>query len=399
MKRLIFAIIIATITLCLVGCTARNSVVGFVKGGGLEAKGLVNLALASNGAKVTVSQENPDHLSTNLIDGITSSDNWDQNGGWETLYEGFYARGEYIGYGVEDPEVVMRQMRDRNRDQQTGQDESSDASDPAWRGLRTETSYGNIDTAMGWVVIEFPSEKTVNRTVIYTINSEKYPAEKYGVSDVMLQFWSDSARSWAIVERIGRDKNQASNEIKENKSGVITIRFQPIQTSRMRLVIRWTNDSRSVRKGYYQFTTGTIRLAEIELYGYEKSAPTQTVEEKATASIQDANTAAEIQAIIDNYIEGYNKKNIDMTMASISSDYSKDGEDYSALKKKIESAFAQYENLKIKVSNANVSVNGNEATANSSYAVQHGSSSSSGSLIFALSKASGYWKITRIDQR
>jgi len=399
MKRSIFSGIILLIIIFLVGCTARNTVVGFVKGGALETKGLVNLALASNGAKVTVSQENPDRPATNLIDGITSSDNWDQNGGWETKYEGFYARGEYIGYGVEDPEVVMRQMRDRNRDQQTGENANSDNNDPAWRGLRTETGYGNIDTAMGWVIIEFPSEKTVNRAVIYTINSEKYPAEKYGVSDVMLQYWSDSAKSWATVERIGRDKNQASNEIKDNKSEVITIRFQPIQTLRMRLTIRWTNDSKSVRKGYYQFTTGTIRLAEIELYGYEKSAPTQTVEEIAIASTQDANITAEIQAIIDNYIEGYNEKNIDMAMASISPDYSKDGEGYSDIKKKIESAFTQYENLKIQIHNVKVTINGNDATANSSYTVQHGSSSSSGILIFTLSKASGYWKITRMDQR
>jgi hypothetical protein len=395
MKRLTFIGII--ILIFLTGCTARNSVVGFVKGGGLETKGLVNLALASNGTTVEVSQVNPDRPASNLIDGITSSDNWDQGEGWETNYEGFYARGEYV-YG-EDPTVTMQRMRDRSRNQQNQQEENLDSDDPAWRGLRTQTQYGNVDTAMGWVIIDFPSKKTVNRAIIYTINSEKYPASRYGVADLMLQFWSDSVKSWAIVERIGKNKDQAANAIQDNKSGVITIRFQPVETSKMRLVIRWTNDSKSERKGYYQYTMGTIRIAEVEIYGYEKAAPTQTEEEKAIVSIQDANAVAEIQAVIDNYIYGYNKKNVDMAMASISPNYSKDSDDYSDLRAKIESAFAEYEPLKIEVRNVKVTASENDATAISSYTVQHGSSTSSGSLVFSLSKASGFWKITRMDQR
>jgi hypothetical protein len=398
MKKLIFfAIAIVLISLFLEGCTVRNTVTDFVKEGVLETKGLVNLALASNGTTIDVSQVNPDRPASNLIDGKTSSDNWDQGEGWETKYEGFFSRGEYV-YG-EDPMVTMQKMRDRSRNQQNQQEENQDSDDPAWRGLRTQTTLGNIDTAMGWIIIEFPEEKTINRAVIYTIDSKKYPVSKYGVADLMLQYWTDSVKSWTVIERVGKSKDQPSNEIRNNQSGVINIRFQPIKTSKIRLAIRWTNDSNSARKGYYQYSTGTIKLTEIEIYGYEKSAPTQTEEQKAVVSIQDANTTAEIQAIIDNYVEGYNKKNIDMTMASISPDYSKDGEGYSDLKKKIESIFTQYENLKIEIRNLKVVVNGSDATANSFFTVQHGSSSSSGSFIFTLSKASGYWKIIRMDQR
>jgi len=390
--------IIAIILLCSIiifACGSRNSVVKFVKEGGLETKGLVNLALASNGATVSVSQENPDRPATNLIDGITSSENWDQGGGWEAKYDGFYARGEYIGYGVEDPEVVMEQMRNRNRDD----DSESDVSDPAWRGIRIQTRYGNIDTAMGWVIIEFPEEKTVNRAVIYTVDSQKYPADKYGISDLALQYWNSFANSWASVDRIGKGKGQSGNAIQDNKSGVITIRFQPVQTSRMRLLIRWTNDSKSVRRGYYQYTMGTIRIAEIEIYGYEKVDTTEIEKQKVITSIQDANATAEIQAIIENYIDGYNSKNLQMAMSSISPEYSKDGEGYEELRNKLESTFSQNQNIKVEIRNPKISINGDSATAVYSFFVKGATGSNSGNLTFELSKKSGYWKITRIYEK
>lgn len=372
----------------------------FVKEGGLETKGLLNFALARNGAIITVSKENPDRPAINLIDGITSSEKWDQGEGWEVSYEGFYARGEYIGYGVEDPVVVMERLRNRDRDDDDFGNTNLDS--PYWRGLRIQTRFGEIDTAMGWVVIEFPEEKTVNRAIIYTVDSEKYPADKYGVSDLTLQYWSDSAKSWALVERIGKGKGQASNYIQDNKSGVISFRFQPVQTRRMRLIIRWTNDSKSIRRGYYQFTTGVIRLAEIEIYGYERDE-SAIVEAKSVGTMQDPNETAEIQIVIDNYVDAYNKRNIDMLMSSISTQYSSGGETYQGLKERLESIFRKYDRIKLELSNIKVKLTENSASASANFKLQQESSSGpesrSGILEFSLSKSNGYWKITSILQK
>jgi hypothetical protein len=397
MKKVIYINILALYIAFLAGCATGNSLVGFVKEGGLETKGLINLALSSSGATITVSKENPDRPASNIIDGITSSENWDQGGGWETKYEGFYSRGEYIGYGVEDPVVVMEQMRNRNQDTQNEQGQVVDADNPFSRGLRVQTRYGNIDTAMGWIVIEFPEEKTINRAVIYTVDSEKYPANILGVSDLTLQYWSDSAKSWSTVERIGRTKEQPTNSVQDNKSGVMAIRFQPIQAEKIRIVIRWTNDSKSVRKGYYQYTIGTIRVAEVEIYGYEKADTPESKQAERIASTQDINAMAEIQAIIDNYVDGYNKKDIEMVMSSISSDYLRDGETASDLKRKLESIFAQYKNLKIKLSNVKIKADVNDAIATADYNAQQDANPSSGNLVFKLSKNSGYWRIVSMD--
>ncbi len=383
----------------LAGCAASTTLVDFVKEGGLETKGLVNLASEESGSMIAVSQENPDRPASNLIDGITSSENWDQGEGWETLYEGFYARGEYIGYGVEDPVVVMEQMRNRNNDDDENVQGQLDADNPSWRGLRIQTRYGNVDTAMGWVVIEFPEEKTINRAIVYTVDSEKYPAEKFGVADLGLQYWINSARSWNTVDRMGKDKNQSTNSIQDNKSGVISIRFQPIQTTRVRFIIRWTNDSKSIRRGYQQYTSGTIRIAEIEIFGYEKADTTEFEQAERVSSIRDANATAEIQAIIDNYVDGYNKKDVDMAMSSVSREYLKDGETAPDLRNKLESAFTQYENLSIKLNNVDIQADINEATATGEYASQQDSVSGSGNIVFRLSKDSGYWRITSMDSK
>jgi len=375
--------------------------VNFVKEGGLETKGLVNLALASSGATVSVSQENPDRQATKLIDGITSSENWDQGEGWEVKYEGFFSRGEYVGYGVEDPMVVMERLRDRNRDDDDAQDFNS--GDPNWRGLRTETRFGNIDTAMGWVVIQFPDEKTVNRSVIYTVDSGKYPADKFGIADITIQYWSSAGNSWAIVDRIGKAKGKAGNSIQDNKSGVITVRFQPVKTSRLRFIIRWTNDSKSIRRGYYQYTMGTIRIAEIEVYGYEKEEES-IVQAKSIGVTQDANKTAEINVVIDNYVEGYDKKNIEMLMSSISDDYMSNGETYIELKERLESVFAKYDKVNIDLSDLKVKLTENGAVVSSTYKLLNESLSDSASRIeksgtikFELTNETGYWRINGIS--
>jgi hypothetical protein len=392
--KLKYAVVLSFIF--IMTCTGKSRLVKFVQEGGLETRGLINLASASGGAKVTVSQDNPDHPASTLINGVTTSENWDQGEGWESTYEGRFARGGYLGYGVEDPTLA----------EERGMGESFDPGDPSWRGLREQTAWGgSVSAALGWVIIEFPQEKIVNRAVIYTIDSEKYPAEKFGVSDLMLQHWSDPLNSWAMVERLGKAKGQTGNTIKGNKSGVVTFRFEPVQTSKMRLIIRWTNDSKRYKRGYYQYTSGTTRLLEVELYGIEREGVDEETGAPTTV-VQDANKIAEIEIVIDNYVDGYNRRNVDMLMSSISQDYSKDGETYSGLRKRMESIFAKYERTRLELQNVKVTLTDEGATATSVYTAQYEATAdgsppiaASGVLIFQLSDATEHWKITQIDSQ
>ena len=380
----------------LIGCTGDKSLLQFVKEGGLETTGLVNLALASNGARVIVSEDNPEHPAATLTNGITASERWNQGEGWEYLYEGRFARGRYVAYGMEDPDLAG----DR------GFNESYDPGDVEWRGLRLQTRRGSVDTALGWVIVEFPEKKTVNRMVIYTIDSDEYPAAKFGVRDLSLQFWNDSVGSWASVDRIGKGRGQTGNAVHGNESGVMTVRFQPLETSKMRLVVRWTNDSNDYTRGYYTYANGTIRLLEVEIYGYEQEDVENEMQADVMIVAQDPNKITEIGIVIDNYVDAYNKQDADMLMSSISPDYFRDGETYSDLDKKMKSIFAKYEKLELKLENVVIILTDGGAEATSTYTAQYGGTAdkgapvtASGILDFNLTDVTGYWKITRIDSR
>ncbi len=379
----------------IMGCTGEKSLVQFIREGGLETKGLVNLALASNGAIVSVSEDNPDHPASTITNGITTSDGWNQGEGWESTYEGRFSRGGYTGYGVEDPYMA----------EERGADAAFDAGDSSWRGLRVQTRNGSINTALGWVIIEFPERKIVNRMIIYTIDSNEYPAAKFGVRDLALQYWNDVVSSWASVDRVGKGMGQTGNAMRNNESGVVKFRFQPVETSKMRLIVRWTNESREYKRGYYMHTSGTIRLTEVEIYGYESEKETEE-QVPPIAVTQDANKITEIEIVIDNYVDAYNRQNADMLMSSVSPDYLRDGETYSDLGEKMESIFSKYEKLELKLENVEVALTTEGARATSAYSAKYGTTAdraapvtASGSLIFQLSDATGYWKITRIDSR
>ena len=207
------------------------------------------------------------------------------------------------------------------------------------------------------------------------------------------------------VEMLGKGKSQQGNTIQNNKSGVINIRFQPVETKKIRFVVRWTNDSKRYTRGYYTYSSGTVRLMEIEVYGYQKDDIMEEPSYSEFDLIQDSNKIAEIEVIIDNYVDAYNRRNVDMLMASISPDYSKDGETYSDLKKRMESTFTQYELTKLDLRNIKVILTDKGATTNAIYSAQYSDSAddmpikATGDLVFELSNANGFWKIIRIDSR
>jgi len=354
------------------GCVGSKQLTDFVAKDSLENKGLTNLALASNGAKVTVSQDDPDHPSSTLINGVTSSENWDKGEGWEFNYDNV----PIINY-------------DQNEQNPLNPNRIPAPDDSLSYGIRVQASNG-INKPLGWVVIEFPEKKTVNRMVVYTIDSEKYPADKFGVSYLLLQYWTEASlesevTGWKVVDLIGGAKGKTGNVIRSNKNGVIPIRFQPVKTQKMRLAIWWTNDSKIHS---HQYITGAIRLVEVEIYGYE-SEKSKNIE---TTSVNDV---AEIEVVLDTYADGYTKKDVDVLMSSISPEYSKDGETYPALKKRMASIFTEHEQINLKLQDVKVKFTNTGAIATAHY--ESSIDDSSGVVTFNLSKATGFWKITHID--
>lgn len=178
-----------------------------------------NWALAENGGRVYAFDEDPGHPASTLINGITSSQGWDQGEGWQASI-------------VLAPREVFNDTQGRML-------------------LRPDPDHN-------WVVVEFAQAVTVHGVSIYTIDSEKYPARDFGVSDLLVQYEVESldkAMFWVDVERYGKRLGQHDSRVRNNVEGVINVRFKPVNTHRICILIHRTND-----------LEGTIRLTEIEVY-------------------------------------------------------------------------------------------------------------------------------------
>lgn len=202
------------------------SLMGCASIGGGQISG-VNWALEKNGGKVSAFSENAGHPVSTLINGITSSEGWNDGEGWEAPIA--------IGGG--------NRRRNSSRDQ-----------------------------AQNWVIIDLAQPVTVSNVKIHTINTEEFPAESFGVNSLLIQCETESAlkeKLWVSAERFGKGIGEQDNIIKGNAIPVIDVRFEPVYTQRIRILIYRTNDLEK-GEGNSKALGGMIRITEIEVYGTGK---------------------------------------------------------------------------------------------------------------------------------
>jgi hypothetical protein len=342
---------------------------------------LVNYALPENDAIIYVSEDNPNHPSSTLNNGIISSENWNSGEGWEARYDG--------RFGIR-------------------------------RNALTFEGEEVVSTPMGWVVIEFPQEHLIGKVFIYTIDSPEYPAQKYGINSVQLQYWIQykyagmEVKGWRNVSRYDKRVGQQFDSIRRNTEGKIVFRFKPVSTSKIRLLVLWTNDAQKYKLGTEEYRRGAVRLIEVEVFGYEKkgdggtmarsSAPSEEDELSKALSIKptqlDENPTVELT--VKAYEQAYRDRNLTDLMATISPNYSRDGETYQQLEAQMRSLFENYSKIEFQLQGLKVFQKAPNATAEANYSVKlEGSGvkqlSLSGKLFFTLSKGDDAWKITRID--
>ena len=121
-----------------------------------------------------------------------------------------------------------------------------------------------------WVIVELAQPVTVTHVKIHTVDSEQYPAKDFGVSHLLVQYESETSvykeKIWVNADRYGKGVGSRNNIVQDNVKGIIDVRFEPVKTKRIRVILYGTNDmarSEVNRRG----RTGTIRLTEIEVYG------------------------------------------------------------------------------------------------------------------------------------
>ncbi len=424
------------------GCQSSLQQV-FVDAGEID-KQLVNYALPENGGVIYVSQNNPHHPASTLTNGIVSSDNWDKGEGWESHFDGEYEYGGYMEVGEREQLATFGMRGSATRARQD----------------RNQMDYGSVDfygsgidstgsSAVGWAVIQFAEEELVTRVIVHSVDSEKYPASQYGISDFAVQYWTPHANGWKHVDRIGKKIGEQHNSIRNNKQGRVVVRFKPVRTSRIRLLIRLTNDTETYDKrrsvgfvrGIYSRISlrsmrGTIRLTEIEIYGLEKKDEAASMASKqdiadeqmldliftedSTASMSsdsagstiedfpsavgeaEVNPQAPIEAVIRGYAAAYTNRDLPALMATISPNYLRDSENYDQLRKKMAEVFRRYTQIDFSLERLHIQGKTGTATGDADYVViltpaRRSPSTISGKLFFALTESEHGWQIVRID--
>lgn len=123
--------------------------------------------------------------------------------------------------------------------------------DPARWGL---TGGGWQDGTAGvfpdWLEVALHGQRAISRIDVYTLNSQAFPADTYGIRDYLLEYWT--ADGWAALA-------SADN----NEAGLITHTFSPVTTDRIRLTIMASNGegdhSRVLEISAFESNSGVAR--------------------------------------------------------------------------------------------------------------------------------------------
>ena len=217
----------------------------------------VNYALESNGAVAFASDYTSGHEPLTTINGVTSSEGWDDGEGWECRFNRERLRRE--GWSRLDPTSVM-------------------------------------ELGSAWLEVQFDGVRSINRVTIYTLDSEKYPAAQHGIQDAWLQLGKEhgwitvgEVENGAVTSRVNLDRRPAG--------GKMVFKFDHTETDKIRFVVFRSNDTKTIGQGWRndrKSEKSVARVVEIEATGLgnisdKESIRVKRVKEAPNFSLQDLN--------------------------------------------------------------------------------------------------------------
>ena len=320
---------------------------------------LNNFALLSKGASAEASQHLPNHLPEEVIDGDTSSETWDEGSGWGCTLEHL-------------------RTSDLNR--------------------------------RPYVQIDLPKPVDIRRIVMYTANSEQYPAAKYGLKDYRIEYWHGTG--WGLIPT--GDTKDRQYTARDNTKGkrVHDIRGK-LFAQQIRLVPVSTNDTERVyqymsrQKPVYE-VEGLARVMELEVWGYP-IATGQTAQKLAQALTPQTDVPPSdeelIGRVLKGYEEGYDNANLEKVMACFSLNYNSSGRTYDDIQARAADFFERHHQINMTLTEINIHRNviNDTVVVNGIYTLQYTPKDNgkakqiSGALSLILADAGDGWKIIRAD--
>ena len=320
---------------------------------------LNNFALLDKGAAVKASQYLPNHLPEEVIDGDTSSETWDEGSGWGCTLEHL-------------------RTSDLNR--------------------------------RPYVQIDLPEPVDIRRIVMYTIDSEQYPAAKYGLKDYRIEYWHGTG--WGLIPT--GDTKDRQYTARDNTKGkrVHDIRGK-LFAQQIRLVPVSTNDTERIyqymsrEKPVYE-VEGLARVMELEVWGYPITTG-QTAQKLAQTFAPQAEMQPSdeelIKAVLNQYEEGYDTANLEKVMACFTVDYNSNGRTYNDIQARAAEFFEAHHQINMTLSGIDIHRNVIDDTVvvDAIYTLQYTPKGSgkakqtSGVLSLVLADTDDVWKIIRAN--
>ena len=239
---------------------------------------LIDYALASRGASAESPDNSPDHPPSEVIDGDAASLDWDNGGGWEgslshLQVEGFLKRS--------------------------------------------------------YIQINLPGKKQVKKLVVHTVDSAKYPADKFGLKSYRLEYWHGTG--WGKIDTVdgNLDKqftvtNNRAGRIEHNVAGLLLadkVRLVPLSSNDTERAYRLTGFG---GKSVYD-VSGAARVTEIEIWCYP-AAP-EIAESEKPANLFPAGKALPspdeqaVLKILTDYEQGYDNENLEQVLSGFSDEF------------------------------------------------------------------------------
>ena len=320
---------------------------------------LNNFALLNKGAAAEASQHLPNHLPDEVIDGDTSSETWDEGSGWGCTLEHL-------------------RTSDLNR--------------------------------RPYVRINLPEPVDIRRIVMYTINSEQYPAVKYGLKDYRIEYWHGTG--WGLIPT--GDTKDRQYTARDNTKGkrVHAIRGK-LFAQHIRLVPVSTNDTERIyqymsrQKPVYE-VEGFARVMELEVWGYP-IARGQTAQKLTQALAPQADVPPSdeelIKMVLKQYEEGYDNANLERVMFCFSADYNSNGRTYNDIQARAADFFQRHHQINMTLTEIDIHRNVIDDTVvvNGIYTLQYKPKDNgkaeqiSGALSLVLADAEEGWQIIRAN--
>ena len=291
---------------------------------------LINYALASRGATAESPDNNPDHPPSEVIDGDTSSLDWDNGGGWE---------GDLSHLRLE--EFLKR----------------------------------------SYVQVNLPGKKRVKQIVVYTIDSPKYPAAEFGLRAYRLEYWHGTGWENLNVVDSSLDKQFT---VRDNRAGKILHDVtRELVTGKIRLVPVSSNDTEKTYsltafggKPVYDIS-GAARVIEIEVWCYPTIPEAAELEEPANlfpvGKVQPSPDEQAIRRILADYEQGYDNENLEQVVSGFSEEFSTlDGKSRSDTEEKASKFFDEYTSINITLRDLRTDIDptGETATAEANYTLE-----------------------------